>query len=256
MKVFVNPDCKLSLGGAVVTIGSFDGVHYGHKAILEAVCFIAKERGFESTLITLFPHPRKVLGLDLTGFGVLNSMQEKEELIAECGVDNLVELEFTSEISDMNAERFAKDVLVDKLNAKVVVVGYNHHFGHNRSGSYKSLVEIGSRLGFEVVQISKHDLDNEKISSTVIRDALKKGDMERVNRYLGYNYYISAAIDYGGRVIISDDMKLLPKDGQYNVSVLDGSENRVPDTLKISGRKIDLLSVYVCNGEKIKIIFE
>lgn len=242
MKVYVNPKSLLSERGSVVTIGSFDGVHCGHKVILKELIRVAQQKGLESALITLFPHPRKVLNLDLKGFGLLNSLEEKESILAECGLDILVELEFTKLFSEMSAREFAVKYLSKVLNAKVVVIGYDHQFGRDRTGGYEVLVKCGNELGFEVVEIPKHDVNSHKVSSTVIRKALKNGDMERVSQSLGYRYFIVGTLEENGALCVKDDMKLFPKDGVYSVNIQSGQTTE-PCDLSVCGRELKILTL-------------
>lgn len=255
MNIYVNPNSKIIEKGSVVTVGSFDGVHCGHHAILDAVKSLANNHNLEASIVTLFPHPRVVLGLDTTGFGVLSTLKEKEELLAECEIDNLIEIEFTKEFSNVSSETFAREFLVGILNAKIVVVGYNHHFGHNRSGNYDQLKSIGKEFGFEVVEIPQHNVDLEKVSSTIIRNALHEGDIEVVNRYLGYSYFMLANITCEGVVVLNDSMKLLPPSGVYTVEV---STNRAYFTTSLiidNNRHVSLTGVNEALNGEVKIKF-
>ncbi|MFI3268523.1 MAG: FAD synthetase family protein [Rikenellaceae bacterium] len=219
MEVFVNPENRISDRGSVVTIGSFDGVHYGHRVILSELKKVAQLRSLDSALLTLFPHPRKVLGLDLDGFGVLNSLKEKEQLLEAVNIDLLAEIEFTKDFSMLSAREFTKKFLVDKLNVKVLIIGYDHHLGRDRKGGYEELQALGEEFGFEVIEISKQNINNHKVSSTVIREALKRGDMDVVSEALGYRYSIEGYINDEGCFFAYDDMKLFPKAGKYNATV-------------------------------------
>ncbi|MFI3263596.1 MAG: hypothetical protein R3Y26_11940 [Rikenellaceae bacterium] len=249
MKVFVNPENRVSDRGSVVTIGSFDGVHYGHKVILNELTKTASLNNLDSALITLFPHPRKVLGLDLEGFGVLNSLKEKEQLLGDASLDILVEVEFTKEFSMLSAREFAEKYLVERLNAKVVIIGYDHHLGRDRKGGFEVLQTLGKEFGFEVVEISKQDVNNHKVSSTVIREALKRGDMTTASEALGYRYFIEGYIDDKGYFFADENMKLFPKNGFYEAKlVLNDTEKslvveilndsvKIPSSMGVSSQK-------------------
>lgn len=221
MIIHKKPEKALAVKNAVVTIGSFDGVHFGHRAIIDSLKAKAEETGGETVIVTLFPHPRKVLNLDTANFRLLNSLEEKEFLIERCGVGHLVELEFTEAFSRISYEDFVKEVLVGQLHAKAVVVGYNHHFGHNRDGNFQKLQRLGLQAGFDVIEIPKHDIDKEKISSTTIRAALQRGDIETANKFLEYPYFFFSPIDTEGFLQITESLKLVPPKGKYQVEIVD-----------------------------------
>lgn len=255
MKIHVNPSSLISEVGTVVTIGSFDGVHCGHRAILQEVTSIARENSLDSALITIFPHPRKALGLTLKGFGVLNSMSEKEQLVSDCNIDMLVELEFTKEFRDLSAMTFAKKYLQETLNAKIVIIGYDHLFGYNQEGNYNTLVEYGKQMGFDVLKIPEIAVNKQKVSSTEIRNALDAGRMAFVNEALGYHYFISGELDKSGILHLNDEMKLLPPNGEYEIYV--NHENKLTLAKLLINNDIQL---FFYNDKKtitgkVKIIF-
>lgn len=254
MKIFVNPENRVSQRGSVVTIGSFDGVHYGHKVILEKLTSEASLRNLDSALITLFPHPRKVLGLDLEGFGVLNSMQEKEQLLERCKLDILTKLEFTKEFSMLSAREFTEQYLVDKLNAKLVIIGYDHRLGKDRKCGYDALKELGKEFGFEVIEISKQNVNNHKVSSTVIREALKNGDMDAAAEALGYRYFIEGYVNDEGCFFANDDMKLFPKSGYYKSEVVLNNTVKCLE-INVMGCRAEFLTDFSLSGQNnVKII--
>lgn len=227
MRIFYNlDDAQGKIKNAVVTVGSFDGVHAGHKAILKRLNQIAAEQEGESTLITFNPHPRKVLYPHQTDLKLINSQEEKMELLSETGLQNLIVIPFTLEFSKTTSSAFVKNILVDKLDCKVVVVGPNHHFGHNRQGDYSYLYKLGKELAFAVEEISILDVENEIISSTKIRKAIMEGNMQRANAYLDNQYFIKSRLEpvsktIDGRiwnfyaVTITETEKLLPPPGLY-----------------------------------------
>jgi riboflavin kinase/FMN adenylyltransferase len=218
----------LSNKKTVITIGTFDGVHLGHQFVLKKVIELSLEKNYNSTVLTFFPHPRMILQQD-SEIKLLNTIQEKTILLEKLGVNNLIVHPFSLEFSRLSAEEFAKNILVDKLNVGKIVIGHDHRFGRNRTATIEDLIEFGKIYGFEVEQISAKEIDEISVSSTKIRAALKEGNVNLANKYLGYNYFISGKVIRGkqiGRTIhfptanlkISEDYKLIPKDGVYIVS--------------------------------------
>ena len=219
---------------AVVTIGTFDGVHIGHKKILERLIRQAKKKGLHATVLTFFPHPRMVLQQD-SGLKLLNTLEEKITILEETGLDCLVIHPFTKEFSRLSAEEFVVDNLVNELNAKKVIIGYDHRFGRNRNADISDLREFGNELGFEVEEIPAQEINEVSVSSTKIRRALEAGDINTANGYLGYPYMLTGKIKKGkglGRTLnfptanlkIPEAYKLIPKNGAYVVkSKLNGT---------------------------------
>lgn len=233
MKIHYGFNDTDSIRNAVVTTGSFDGVHIGHKTILNRINEIASIIGGESVLVTFHPHPRKVLFPDTAGKNLLliNSQREKIELLSKTGIDHLIIVEFTKEFSEISSIEFIRSILVNKLNAKKVVIGFNHHFGHNREGDFEYLYELGQYYNFGVEEIPEQDIHKETVSSTLIRKALLEGKIQRANAYLDHLYIIIGIISEGSascralnfptfRIPITEDCKLVPPDGVYAVSVL------------------------------------
>lgn len=237
MKVFTNiNEINGLIKNAVVTIGSFDGVHAGHKAILQRLNRIAMETNGESTLISFNPHPRKVLYPEQTDLRLISSAEEKIELLANTGLQNLIIIPFTLSFSKISSAEFVKQFLVDKLKSKVIVVGPNHHFGHNRTGDFTYLHKLGMELGFQVEEISILDIENEIISSTKIRKALFEGNIQKANAYLDNQYFIKGAISFFAHIMEGhsaefykmeciDMEKLLPPDGFYATRILYGNHS-------------------------------
>lgn len=212
---------------AVVTIGTFDGVHIGHKKILERIIFNAKKLHCESVLLTFFPHPRMVLQ-DNSVVQLLNTVEEKTQLLEKTGIDNLIIHPFNKEFSRLSAEDFVKEILVNQLNIQKIIIGYDHRFGRNRTADINDLIRYGNEYGFEVEQISAQEVNDNAVSSTKIRNAILEGNITLANAYLGYNYFFTGAVVKGkqlGRTIgfptanikISEDYKLIPKNGVYLV---------------------------------------
>jgi len=217
-----------SPAGTIVTLGTFDGVHKGHKSLLDKLINNGKALGCETVVLTFFPHPRMVLQPD-ADVKLLNTMQEKAALLEEFGIDNLIIHPFSREFSRLTAEDFVKDILVGRLNARKIIIGHDHRFGRNRTATTQDLVRMGQELGFEVEQVSALEVHDISVSSTKIRNALTEGDLNTANNYLGYPYFITGTVTTGkqlGRTIgyptanisIPEAYKLIPAQGVYAVS--------------------------------------
>jgi len=211
-----------------ITIGTFDGVHIGHRKILEKVINHAKDAGLKSAVLTFFPHPRMVLQKD-TDIKLLNTIDEKIAILKNMGLDILVIHPFTKEFSRLSATEFVRDLLVNKLKSKKIIIGYDHRFGRNRNANISDLISFGNTLDFEVEEIPAQEIDDVSVSSTKIRKALESGDIETANMYLGYEYMLTGTVQKGkglGRQLhfptanlaITEDYKLIPKTGAYTVS--------------------------------------
>ena len=177
----------------VVTIGTFDGVHIGHQEIIKQLVANAREKNGESVILTFFPHPRMVLQKG-SPIKLLNTLNEKIELLKKSGLDHLIIEPFTLEFSRLTALEFSRDVLVNSLHTKTLVIGYDHHFGRNREGNFEQLQQYGNTYGFEVEEIPAQDIESVAVSSTKIRNALEEGNVDKVNQYLGYNYMLSGEV--------------------------------------------------------------
>lgn len=220
---------------SVVTIGTFDGVHVGHKAILKRLVETAKKENLDSVVLTFFPHPRMVLQQD-SNMKLINTIVERTELLENTGLDHLVIHPFTHAFSRLTALEYVRDILVNSLKAKKIIIGYDHRFGRNRNANIEDLKEFGKTYNFEVEEISAKELDDVAISSTKIRKALNEGDIETANNYLGYNFMISGEVVQGkalGRTInyptanlkLKETYKLIPKNGVYMVqSIIEGEK--------------------------------
>lgn len=211
----------------IVTIGTFDGVHIGHKKILENIITNARESNLESVVLTFFPHPRTVLQ-EGTEMKQLNTIEEKINLLEKIGVDNLVIHPFDKDFSRLTAEEFVKKVLVDQFNAAKIIIGYDHRFGRNRTADINDLIEFGEKYDFAVEQISVEEINDVSVSSTKIRTALQQGNVTLANSFLDYNYSLAGIVVKGkqlGRTIgfataniqVKENYKLIPKDGVYVV---------------------------------------
>ncbi len=233
MKVWNSIDEFAATGKTVVTLGTFDGVHLGHRKILSRLTSHGDRNRNESVVLTFFPHPRTILDADRT-VRLLNTMDEKTELLKKSGIDNLIIHPFDKMFSQLTAEEFVETILVKKLKVVKIVIGHDHRFGRDRSANIDDLVGFGKRFGFEVEQISPKEVDEVTISSTKIRKALANGDIELANQYLGYPYLLTGSVVKGrqmGRKLgfptaninVAEPYKLIPKDGVYAVaSTIDG----------------------------------
>lgn len=228
MKIYKSINHFLTKKKTVITIGTFDGVHLGHQSILKKVNDAKNLGNTESLLLTFFPHPRMVLQQD-TSIKLLNTIDEKAELLDKFGIDNLIIHPFDATFSNLSAEEFVKEILVNKLNIHKIIIGHDHRFGKNRKADINDLIEFGGKYGFEVEQISAQEINEIAISSTKIRNALLEGDIQLANQYLGYSYFITGKVVEGkkiGRTIgfptanieVKENYKLLPKNGVYIVS--------------------------------------
>lgn len=231
MKIYYHPDDFTPQPFAVVTSGTFDGVHLGHQKILNRLKEIARQHNGQTVVLTFWPHPRLVLHPEDTSLKLLNTFEEKAELLKQAGIDHLVRIPFTREFSNLSSEEFIRKILVDSIGTKKLVIGYDHRFGHNREGSFEELKKNAPKYGFEVEEIPPQDVDHITVSSTKIRKALEQGDVETANQLLGRPYSIRGQVIKGdrlGRLIgfptanihIDTHYKLIPADGVYAVTAL------------------------------------
>lgn len=226
MKIKAASDYKL-LSNSVVTIGTFDGVHIGHKKIINRLVNIAKQEGLQAVVLTFFPHPRMVVQSD-TKIKMLNTIDEKNKLLEQQGIDHLVIKKFTKDFSRLSAQEYVRKVLVETLHVKHIIIGYDHHFGRNRTANIHDLKAFGEIYDFKVTEILAQEIDEVTISSTKIRQALNSGDVKTANTFLGYNFMISGTVVKGkgigktlnfptANIRISESYKLIPKHGVYVV---------------------------------------
>lgn len=233
MKTHQGATAFTSQKGTVVTIGTFDGVHVGHKKIIQRLLESTQANDWESLVLTFFPHPRMVLQKD-TQIKLINTIDERATLLENQGLDHLVVHPFTKEFSRLTAEEFVQEILVNQLHVKKVIIGYDHRFGRNRKADITDLKRFGEQFDFEVEEISKQELEDVAISSTKVRKALDVGDIGLANNYLGYAIMLNGTVVQGkrlGRKIgyptanlnITEDYKLIPAQGVYVVQcVIEG----------------------------------
>lgn len=227
MKTHQSANAFKTQKGTVVTIGTFDGVHLGHKKIIQRLLESANANDWESLVLTFFPHPRMVLQKD-SDIKLINTIDERASLLADQGLDHLVIHPFTKQFSRLTAEEFVEEILINQLNAKKVIIGYDHRFGRNRTADITDLKKFGEQFGFEVEEISKQELEAVAISSTKVRKALYVGDIVLANTYLGYGFMLNGTVVRGkrlGRQIgyptanlsVTENYKLIPAQGVYIV---------------------------------------
>ena len=214
----------------IVTLGTFDGVHLGHVAILDKICNIAKQENLESVLLTFFPHPRLIVSND-SEIKMLNTMAEKAMLLEKKGIQNFIIHPFDKLFSELSPREFVEQVLIKQLNIQKIIIGYDHKFGKNRAADFNDLIAFGKEFGFEVEEISAKQVDEVAVSSTKIRNSLLEGNISLANAYLGYSYMLSGIVVKGnqlGRTIgfptanieVSENYKLIPKNGVYIVTAI------------------------------------
>lgn len=227
MKIFHSIQDFRTTKKTILTLGTFDGVHFGHKKILERVLQNTEIDKYESLVLTFFPHPRMVLE-QKSNIKLLNTISEKIELLEKIGIQNLVIHPFDESFSRLTAAEFVSSVLVDQFHIHKIIIGHDHRFGKNRTANIDDLISFGAQYGFEVEQISVQEINDMSVSSTKIRKALSEGNMTLANKYLGYEYFLTGTVFKGqqlGRTIgfptanlkIKEDYKLIPKNGVYIV---------------------------------------
>lgn len=230
MKIHLGTEKIAEIKNAVVTSGTFDGVHLGHQKILERVKNLAQQINGESVLITYWPHPRLVLKPWDQSLQLLSTFPEKANLLEQYGIDHLVKIPFTHEFADLSPEDYIRVILHERLSTKKIVIGYDHRFGKDRSGGLAELQHFSTKYGYEVEEISRQDIDQIGISSTKTRRALESGEVRTANAFLGRPYSLSGVVAKGSQngrklgyptanVFIKENYKLIPSDGVYAVKV-------------------------------------
>ena len=210
----------------MVTTGTFDGVHRGHRAVFDVMKEEARKINGETVVITFSPHPRMVLGLDIENLKFINTQERKIKLLEEAGIDNLIIIEFTKEFSKNSSEKFIHDYIINPLRPKKVIIGHDHHFGRNRHGGYELLLKLGKEHSFDVIKVHPLQVDSLTVSSTKIRKLLEEGNIIKANHLLGYEYSITGEVVHGdgiGRTIgyptanikVDNEYKLIAANGVY-----------------------------------------
>ncbi len=262
VKIFNSLDEFQPIENVVVTIGTFDGVHFGHQQLIQRVKQKAAEINGSSLILTFFPHPRMILYPEEHGIELLNTIREKQALLEQEGIDNLLILPFDATFAEISSEEFIHKILVDKLKTKVLIIGYDHRFGKNREGSIDDLLKFAPECGFEVEQIPEQDINEIAVSSTQIRKSLKRGDVATAAAFLGRPYTLTGTVVQGnkiGRTIgfptanlqIVENYKLIPSEGVYVVEALVQNESlygmlsigRRPTLLKNGGLRVEVFLI-------------
>ena len=226
MKVYHDIKDFRKIPNAIVTIGTFDGVHLGHQAVFKQMVDKARQIGGETVVITFFPHPRIVISPNDNRLRLITSQEDKIEHLRRSNIDNLIIINFTKEFSHTSSEDFIKDYVVRYIQPAILVIGYDHHFGSNRSGDFDTLSKLGMEFHFAVEKINEQDIEDITISSTKIRSALQQGDIKLANKLLGYSYSTSGIVTHGdsiGRTLgfptaniaIKPEYQLIEKTGVY-----------------------------------------
>jgi riboflavin kinase/FMN adenylyltransferase len=233
MQIYHNIEEFTRLNNAVVTIGTFDGVHTGHRKIISRIKELAAETGGETVILTFFPHPRMILHPEDESIKLINTINEKAELLEQLGVDHLIITPFSRDFSNQTAEEYIRDVLVNKIGTKKIVIGYDHRFGKDRQGGLADLQNLGPVYDFEVIEIPEQDIYEVAISSTRVREALLNGAIELANTFLSYPFFITGNVVRGDQIgrqigyptaniVIEEKYKLIPLDGIFAVKVKTG----------------------------------
>ncbi|MFB0498535.1 riboflavin kinase/FMN adenylyltransferase [Mucilaginibacter sp. OAE612] len=231
MRVYNNIDEFTAVNNAVVTIGTFDGVHLGHRKIISGIKELAESTGGETVILTFFPHPRMILHPEDESLKLITTIAEKAELLERIGVDHLIITPFSRDFSNQSAESYIRDVLVNKIGTKKIVIGYDHRFGKDRQGGFEDLQRLSPVYGFDVVEIPEQDINEVAISSTRIRNALLSGDIHLANAFLGYPFFITGKVVRGDQIgrqlgyptaniVVEEKYKLIPCDGIFAVTVI------------------------------------
>lgn len=230
MKVYHDIHEFQPINNAVVTIGTFDGVHLGHRKIISRLQELARKTGGETVILTFFPHPRMILHPEDQDLKLITTIQEKAQLLEEMGIDHLIITPFSRDFSNLSAEEYIREMLVNRIGTKKIVIGYDHRFGKDRSGGLAELQKFAPVYGYEVEEISEQDVNEVAVSSSRIRKALLKTEINLANKFLGYTFFITGKVIRGDQIgrtlgyptanlFVEESYKLIPADGIYAVTV-------------------------------------
>ncbi|MXV50790.1 bifunctional riboflavin kinase/FAD synthetase [Pedobacter sp. HMF7647] len=230
MKVYNHINDFSRLKNAVVTIGTFDGVHIGHQKIIDRLKEKAQKTGGETVILTFFPHPRMILHPEDSSLKMLTTIPEKIELLEKAGIDHVIITPFTRDFSNLSPLEYVEQVLVNQIGTKHIVVGYDHRFGKDRQGSFEDLEVFGKQFGFDVEEITEQEKNEVIVSSTRIRNALQKSDVKTASEFLGYHFHLTGKVIKGDQIgrklgfptanlFVEETYKLIPADGVYAVKV-------------------------------------
>lgn len=230
MKIYHHINNFQRLDNAVVTIGTFDGVHQGHRQIIARLKELARQTGGETVILTFFPHPRMIIHPEDQDLKLITTIHERAALLEQLGVDHLIITPFSRDFSNQSAEAYIRDILVNKIGTRQIIIGYDHRFGKDRQGGLSDLQQAAPVYGFEVIEIPKQDIDHVAVSSTRIREALLKSDIEQANAFLGYPFFITGKVIRGNQIgrqigyptanlLVEEGYKLIPADGIFAATV-------------------------------------
>ncbi len=248
MQVHRDIDNLPEFKNAIVTIGTFDGVHMGHRQVIDKLIEESKANNGESVIVTFHPHPRKVVSSTILGIRLINTLDEKIELLRALGIDHLVIVPFTDAFANQPAEDYVQHFLYEKFHPHTIIIGYDHRFGRDRLGNYRLLEKMAKDLNFNLKEIPKHILENISISSTNIREAILHNDIATADTLLGYEFFFSGTVVHGnklGRTLgyptanlrIEDEEKIIPGNGIYAVyAQLENEQERLKGMMSIGFR--------------------
>jgi riboflavin kinase/FMN adenylyltransferase len=235
MKIYHNINDFAPIKNAVVTIGTFDGVHIGHRKIIAKIQELAAEIGGETVILTFFPHPRMILHPEDQDIKLITTIDEKAQLLEELGVDHLIVTPFSRDFSNLSALEYIHDILVERIGVKKIVIGYDHRFGKDRKGGLEDLQRLSKEFEYDVMEIPEQDINDVAVSSTKIRTALLNDETALANQYLGYPFFISGKVIRGDQIgrqigyptaniLVGESYKLIPGDGIFAVTVNIGAD--------------------------------
>jgi riboflavin kinase/FMN adenylyltransferase len=235
MKIYHHIDEFTPLKNAVVTIGTFDGVHQGHRQIIAGIKELARQTGGETVILTFFPHPRMIIHPEDQTLKLITTIHERAALLEQLGVDHLIITPFSRDFSNQLPEAYIRDILVNKIGTRKIIIGYDHRFGKDRRGGLADLQQAGPIYGFEVIEIPEQDIDHVAVSSTRIREALLRADIEQANTFLSYPFFITGKVIRGNQIgrqigyptanlLVEESYKIIPADGIFASTVAIGGQ--------------------------------